>query len=115
MTDDCIFCKIVKGNIPAKIVFKDDKVVAFEEINPQAPVHILIVSTKHIPTLLDLTEEDEKLVGYMHTVINQIAAEKSLNESGFRLVANCKEDAGQEVFHIHIHMLGGRKFGWPPG
>ncbi len=115
MADDCIFCKIIKGDIPAKIVFKDDKVVAFEEINPQAPVHILVVPTKHIPTLLDIKAEDEKLMGYMYTVINHIAKEKFIDESGFRLVTNCKRDAGQEVFHIHIHMLGGRKFGWPPG
>jgi len=115
MIPDCIFCKIAKGEIPAKIIFKDDKVVAFEEISPQGPVHILVIPTKHIPTLLDITDEDEKLMGYMYTVINKIAEEKSLNDKGFRLVINCKKDAGQEIFHVHIHMIGGRKFGWPPG
>lgn len=115
MADDCIFCKIIKGDIPAKIVFRDDRVVAFEEIKPQAPIHILIVPVKHIPTLLDLTEDDQGLMGYIYTVINHIAKEKSIDESGFRLIVNCKKDAGQEVFHIHIHLIGGRKFGWTPG
>lgn len=112
---ECIFCKIAAGQIPAKIVFQNEKVVAFEEIAPRAPTHVLIIPRKHIPTVLDITEEDQELVGYMYAVVNQIAAEKSLTEGGFRLVTNCNKDAGQEVFHIHIHMLGGRKFGWPPG
>ena len=112
---ECLFCKIAAGEIPAKIVFEDDRVVAFEDINPEAPVHILIIPRKHIPTVLDMTHEDQELVGYMHVVANKIAAEKSLVEDGFRLVTNCKESAGQVVSHIHIHMLGGRKFGWPPG
>jgi histidine triad (HIT) family protein len=112
---DCLFCKIAAGEIPAKIVFEDERVVAFEDIQPQAPIHILIIPRKHIPTLLDLDEEDQELLGYMHLVANHIAGEKSLAESGFRLVTNCKESAGQLVFHIHIHLLGGREFGWPPG
>ena len=89
--------------------------MAFEDINPQAPVHVVIIPKKHIPTVLDLTDEDQELVGYMHTVANQIAAGKSLTDKGFRLVTNCKRSAGQTVFHLHIHLLGGRDFSWPPG
>jgi histidine triad (HIT) family protein len=111
----CLFCRIVEGEIPAEVVFKDDKAVAFEDINPQAPIHIIIIPRKHIPTLLDLEEEDQELMGYLYMVANKIAADKNLTETGYRLVVNCKRDAGQEVFHIHIHMLGGRKFSWPPG
>ncbi|MFC1716261.1 histidine triad nucleotide-binding protein [Candidatus Poribacteria bacterium] len=112
---ECLFCKIASGEIPAKIVFEDEKVMAFEDINPQAPVHVVIIPKKHIPTILDLTGADQELVGYIHTVANQIAAEKSLAENGFRLVTNCKRSAGQTVFHLHTHLLGGRDFGWPPG
>jgi len=112
---ECLFCKIAAGEIPAKIVFEDERVVAFEDIEPQAPVHILIIPRKHIPTVLDLDEEDQELLGYMHLVANHIAGEKSFAENGFRLVTNCKESAGQLVFHLHIHLLAGREFGWPPG
>lgn len=112
---ECLFCRIAAGEIPAKIVFNDEKVVAFEDIKPQAPTHIIIIPRKHIPTVLDLDEEDRELVGHMHIIANQIAAEKSLTQNGFRLVTNCKKSAGQEIFHLHIHMLGGRDFGWPPG
>jgi len=112
---DCLFCKIADGEIPARIVFQDEKAIAFEDINPQAPTHVIIVPRKHIPTVLDVAEEDQDLMGYLYVVANQIAADRSLTESGFRLVINCKKSAGQEVFHAHIHMLGGREFGWPPG
>ena len=112
---ECLFCRIAAGEIPAKLVFNDEKVVAFEDIKPQAPTHIIIIPRKHIPTVLDLDEEDRELVGHMHIVANQIAAEKSLTQNGFRLVTNCKKSAGQEIFHLHMHMLGGRDFGWPPG
>jgi histidine triad (HIT) family protein len=112
---ECLFCGIAAGEIPAKIVFNDEKVVAFEDIKPQAPTHIIIIPRKHIPTVLDLGEEDRELVGHIYLVANQIAAEKSLTQNGFRLVTNCKKSAGQEIFHLHIHMLGGRDFGWPPG
>ena len=98
---ECLFCKIAAGEIPATIVFSDDKAVAFDDINPQAPIHVIIIPRKHIPTLLDLTEEDQEILGYLHTVANQIASERSLDEDGFRLVTNCKESAGQEVFHLH--------------
>ena len=112
---ECLFCKIAAGEIPTKIVFEDDRAIAFEDINPEAPTHVLIIPKKHIPTLLDIAEEDQELIGYLHMVANKIAADRSLTEEGFRLVTNCKKGAGQEVFHVHIHMLGGRKFGWPPG
>ena len=111
----CLFCKIAAGEIPAEIVFEDERVVAFEDIKPHAPTHILIIPKKHIPTVLDLTDEDQELVGYLHIVANQIAAGRSLTKDGFRLVTNCKKSAGQEVFHLHIHLLGGRDFRWPPG
>jgi len=112
---ECLFCKIAAGEIPANIVFEDEKVVAFEDINPQAPTHVLIIPRKHIPTVLDLTDEDRELVGYLCMVANQIAAQRSLTEDGFRLVVNCKRAAGQEVLHLHLHLLGGRDFRWPPG
>jgi histidine triad (HIT) family protein len=112
---ECLFCKIASGEIPARIVFNDERVVAFEDIKPQAPIHIIIIPRKHIPTVLDLDEDDRELVGHIYLVANQIAAEKSLTQDGFRLVTNCKKSAGQEIFHLHIHMLGGRNFGWPPG
>ena len=106
---DCLFCKIASGEIPAKVAFEDDRVMAFEDINPQAPIHLIIIPKKHIPTVLDLVHEDQDLVGYMHTVANRVATEKSLADEGFRLVTNCKKSAGQEVFHLHMHLLGGRK------
>ena len=112
---ECLFCKIAAGEIPATVVFQDDRVVAFEDINPQAPVHVIIIPRKHIPTVLDLTDADRELVGYMYMVANQIVSDKSLTENGFRLVTNCGESAGQSVFHLHTHLLGGRDFDWPPG
>ena len=112
---ECLFCKIAAGEIPAKIVFEDEKVVTFEDIKPQAPTHIIIIPRKHIPTVLDLADEDQELMGYLYMVANKIAVERSLTEDGFRLVVNCKRAAGQEVFHLHLHLLGGRNFRWPPG
>jgi histidine triad (HIT) family protein len=112
---ECLFCRIAAGEIPARIVFNDEQVVAFEDIKPQAPIHIIIIPRKHIPTVLDLDEDDRELVGHIYLAANQIAAEKSLTQDGFRLVTNCKKSAGQEIFHLHVHMLGGRNFGWPPG
>ena len=112
---ECLFCRIAAGEIPAKIVFEDDKALAFEDIQPHAPTHVLIIPKKHIPTILDIAEEDYALVGYLHEVANRIAIERSLAEDGYRLVMNCNRSAGQEVFHLHFHMLAGRNFGWPPG
>lgn len=112
---DCIFCKIAQGEIPANKVYEDEQAVAFSDINPKAPVHILIIPRRHIPTLLEIEDQDRDLVAHLHKVANQVAVEKGLSERGFRLVINCKAEAGQEVYHLHFHLLGGRKMNWPPG
>ncbi len=112
---DCIFCKIAKKEIDAKVVYEDDKVLAFHDINPQAPYHILVIPKKHYSTLLDLKEEDKELIGHIYLVINKIAKDLGFAERGFRVVVNCKEEAGQTVFHIHFHVLAGRQMEWPPG
>ena len=106
-----IFSKIVAGEIPADIVFQDDRVTAFKDIHPLAPVHILIIPNKEIPTVDDVSEADEAVLGHMIIVAKQIARDLGISESGYRLLINCKEDAGQEVFHLHMHLLGGRKLG----
>ncbi len=111
----CIFCRIANKEIPSNIVYEDDKVLAFHDINPQAPYHILVIPKKHLSTLLELTEEDKELVGHIYWVINKIAKDFGFSERGFRVVVNCKEEAGQTVFHIHFHVLAGRPMGWPPG
>ncbi len=111
----CIFCKIANKEIPSKIVYEDDKVVAFHDINPQAPYHILVIPKKHLSTLLELTEEDKELIGHIYLVINKIAKDLGFAERGFRVVINCKEEAGQTIFHIHFHILAGRPMDWPPG
>lgn len=112
---DCIFCKIAEKKIPAKLVYEDDKVVAFDDINPQAPTHTLIIPREHIPTVNDLHPEHNALVGHMFQVAKEIARIKGIAESGYRSVFNCNRDSGQEVYHIHLHVLGGRKMSWPPG
>jgi len=106
-----IFSKIIAGEIPAAIVYKDDRVTAFKDINPQAPVHILIVPNKEIPTVNDVTPEDEGLLGHMLVVAKQIARDQGIAESGYRLIINCRDDAGQEIYHLHMHLLGGRRLG----
>lgn len=106
-----IFSKIIAREIPSEIVFQDDRVTAFKDIHPIAPVHILIVPNKEIPTVDDVTEADEAVLGHMLIVAKQIARELGIGESGYRLLINCKEDGGQEVFHLHMHLLGGRKLG----
>lgn len=111
---DCIFCKIVKGEINSKIVYEDEKSLAFEDINPQAPVHILIVPKKHIGTLREMKEKDKSLIGHLLRVASRIALERGLGE-GYRIVINDGEKAGQSIFHLHFHILGGRVMGWPPG
>ncbi len=113
--NDCIFCKIADKEIEADIVYEDDSVVAFNDANPQAPVHILIIPRKHFATLNEVTGEDEGLMGHIVNTAGNIAGEKGLKEEGYRLVANCQSGAGQSVFHIHFHLLGGRTFEWPPG
>jgi len=112
---NCLFCRIVKKEIPSKTVYEDDLVLAFEDINPQAPVHILVIPKKHISTSLEIKSDDNELVGYMFQAANKIAKEKNIAERGFRLVMNCNRESGQTVFHIHLHLLGGRIMHWPPG
>lgn len=112
---DCLFCKIVKGEVPAKIIYRDDMVVGFEDINPQAPHHKLIIPQKHISTINELKPEDNELMGYMVQTAKMLAKELNFAEEGYRLVMNCNAGAGQTVFHVHIHLLGGRHFSWPPG
>ncbi|MDP8228435.1 MAG: histidine triad nucleotide-binding protein [Candidatus Electryoneaceae bacterium] len=112
---DCIFCRIIAGDIPADIVHSDDLVVAFRDINPQAPHHIQIIPRRHIETILDFTDQDTALMAHMILTANTIARELGLDTAGYRLVFNCKSDGGQEVYHIHLHLLGGRQMEWPPG
>ena len=112
---DCLFCKIINGAIPAKIIYRDDLVAVFDDINPQAPVHKLIVPLNHIATLNDLHGEDDDLVGHMVQSGAMLAKELGIAADGYRLVFNCNADAGQSVFHIHAHLLGGRQMAWPPG
>jgi histidine triad (HIT) family protein len=112
---DCLFCKIVAGQIPATIVFQDDHVVAFKDITPRAPTHVLIVPRRHVASLNDLGADDDALVGEMVRAAAAIAKEQGLAERGYRTVFNCNADAGQTVFHIHLHLLGGRTMAWPPG
>jgi histidine triad (HIT) family protein len=112
---DCIFCKIAKGEIPAKIVFQNDEVLAFRDLNPQAPTHILVIPKKHIATTNDVTAADEALIGKMLLAAKQVAKDEGIADSGYRTVMNCNRGAGQTVFHIHLHVLGGRAMGWPPG
>lgn len=111
----CIFCRIVKGEIPAQKIYEDTEVIAFKDIQPKAPIHIQIIPRKHIPTLLELTENDKDIIGKLILVANSLARKENIAESGYRLVFNCNRDAGQAVFHIHLHLLGGRHLGWPPG
>jgi histidine triad (HIT) family protein len=111
----CIFCEIVERKLPAKIIYEDDLAVAFEDINPKAPVHTLVVPRKHIPTTLDMKDGDKQLIGHLFKIANTIAETKGIADSGFRLVMNCNADSGQTVFHIHLHILGGRLMHWPPG
>ncbi|OEF96951.1 histidine triad nucleotide-binding protein [Vulcanibacillus modesticaldus] len=106
---DCIFCKIIDGDIPANKVYEDEKFLAFHDISPKAKVHVLIIPKKHIPTFMDVQEEDLSLMGELHRVIQDVAKKLDLDEQGFRVVNNCKEHGGQEVFHIHYHLLGGEK------
>lgn len=115
MFDDCLFCKIAAGEIDATIVHQDDEVIAFEDINPQAPTHLIIIPREHIATVNDLEPRHEELFGKLATTAKQLAAERDIDDSGYRLVMNCNRGAGQSVFHIHMHLLGGRNLSWPPG
>ena len=113
--DRCLFCRIASGDIPAKKFFEDDDVVAFHDINPQAPTHVLVIPRKHIAMLDDLSEADAATIGTTIVRASQIARELRLHDDGYRLVVNNGEGAGQTVFHIHVHLLGGRTLSWPPG
>lgn len=113
--DDCLFCRIVKGEIESKKVYEDSLAIAFEDINPVAPVHILVIPRKHIETIDDIGPDDTELVGHLFQVARNIARDRGLSDNGYRLVINCKADAGQLVFHVHLHLIGGRGFTWPPG
>jgi len=112
---DCLFCKIARKEIPAKLLFEDEDVVAFEDINPQAPVHVLVVPRRHIPTLNDLTPADDEIIGKMARVSARLAAERGIAEAGWRSVVNVNREGGQLVFHVHMHCMGGRPMFWPPG
>ena len=112
---DCLFCKISEGAIPAKIVFENDRIVAFEDINPQAPTHIQIIPRKHIPTTLEVAAEDRELMGEIIQTAANLARERGFAEEGYRIALNTNSGAGQSVYHLHFHLLGGRSFSWPPG
>ncbi|MBZ4653876.1 MAG: histidine triad nucleotide-binding protein [Bacillota bacterium] len=111
---DCIFCKIAEGTIPSKKVYEDEKVLAFHDINPVAPVHVLVIPKKHITSLATMEKEDQGLIGHIFGVIHNLAEELKL-QKGYRVVNNCGEEGGQTVAHLHFHLLGGRSFAWPPG
>jgi histidine triad (HIT) family protein len=113
--DDCLFCKILAGGIPADIIYESDTAVAFRDINPQAPTHAVIIPRKHIATINDIDTEDQAAVGSLFTAAREIAAQEGFEAAGYRVTMNCNEAAGQTVFHIHLHLLGGRSFSWPPG
>ena len=112
---NCLFCKIIAGEIPASKVYEDDRLIAFNDINPQAPMHVLVVPKQHVATLNDLTAADDELVGTMMRTAASIAKERGFDSPGYRTVFNCNAQAGQTVFHIHLHLLGGRAMTWPPG
>jgi histidine triad (HIT) family protein len=112
---DCLFCKIIKREIPASIVYEDDRVLAFNDINPQAPTHVLVVPKRHVASLNDLTTDDDQIVGELARRAAAIANERGISAGGYRTVFNTNRDAGQTVFHIHLHLLGGRVMHWPPG
>ncbi|BBB15700.1 histidine triad (HIT) protein [Candidatus Rickettsiella viridis] len=112
---DCIFCKIIKGELPTEKVYEDENILAFNDLHPRAPIHQLIVPKKHIATLNDLTEEDTELVGTMVQTARHLADKAAISKSGYRTVFNCNKDGGQEIMHLHLHLLGGRALHWPPG
>jgi histidine triad (HIT) family protein len=115
LTEECIFCKIVSGDVPAKVVYRDDEVLAFEDIKPAAPVHLLIIPLRHIPSVRDVGEDDGEILVKMIQTANHLAREKDIFEHGFRLNINVGPNGGQTVYHLHLHLLGGRFMTWPPG
>ncbi len=112
---DCIFCKIAAGQIPSKKVYEDDLVLAFHDIAPQAPLHILIIPKKHFSTILEIENSDKEIIGHIFLIANKIAKDMGFHKKGFRIVVNCNSDGGQTVFHLHFHLLAGRMMHWPPG
>ncbi|MEW5947420.1 MAG: histidine triad nucleotide-binding protein [bacterium] len=112
---DCLFCKIANGEVKSDFVYEDDEVAAFRDINPQAPVHVLVIPRKHISYVTDLTGRHGALLGKLFAAVNVVARREGLEENGFRVVANCKRDGQQMVLHLHLHVLGGRQMTWPPG
>ncbi|WIV10688.1 histidine triad nucleotide-binding protein [Proteiniborus sp. MB09-C3] len=112
---ECIFCKIINGDIPANKVYEDDKVIAFNDLNPQSPTHVLIIPKKHIPSVNYIDENNSDIISHIFVAINKIAKEKGLDNQGYRIVNNCGELGGQTVEHMHFHLLGGRQLQWPPG
>jgi histidine triad (HIT) family protein len=112
---NCLFCKILAGDIPADIVHESGSAIAFRDINPQAPTHVVIIPRKHIATINEISSEDHAVVGSLYSTAREVAAAEGLSEDGYRTVMNCNAAAGQTVFHIHLHLLGGRTFSWPPG
>ncbi len=112
---DCIFCKIAAGDIDADIVYQSEELVGFRDLNPQAPTHVLIIPRRHISTINDITESDAEMIGQLIVAAKEIAAQEGISEPGYRLTMNCNAGAGQSVFHVHLHLLGGRQFTWPPG
>lgn len=112
---DCLFCKMIAGEIPTDVVYQDDDVFAFRDINPQAPLHVLIIPKTHIATINDLESDHAQLTGKLFLAAKKIAADEGVSEPGYRTVMNCNAEAGQTVFHIHLHLLAGRQMSWPPG
>ena len=109
--DNCIFCKIINGEIPSTKVYEDDEILAFNDINPAAPIHILVIPKKHITSLATMEKEDEKIIGKIYSVINKIAEEQNFKDEGYRVIVNCGKNGGQEVMHLHFHILGGKQLG----
>jgi len=113
--DNCIFCKIINKEVPSKIVYEDERVLAFDDINPRAPIHVLLISKEHFGTLNEIPEEKKDILSHLLLKARHVAQEKGIAENGYRIVLNTERDSGQEVFHIHFHLLGGRQMKWPPG
>lgn len=112
---DCLFCRIIARKLPGRIVYEDDEAIALEDIHPQAPVHLLILPRRHLPTLQAVGTDEAGLLGRLFLLLNRLAKERGIAEKGYRVVINCNAGAGQTVFHLHLHLLGGRPFRWPPG
>jgi histidine triad (HIT) family protein len=113
--DDCIFCKIVNKQIPSRIVYEDDSILAFHDIDPKAPVHVLVIPKQHIPSINEVTQENSQVIAHIFATMPKIAQQLGIKDSGYRVVVNCGKDAGQAVNHLHYHVLGGRSLTWPPG